>query len=178
MIWKLLHDLSVRMLGYEPADAEWMLKISKLDDLNLILRSPEPIALQASIEMIGSIELREILGAALGKAAVEHLMAADTSYKLVDLRHFKEWLRKNPISSLSYTIRKFDCDDYAAALNGDVTKWDSDLCFGTIWVRRPGGHALNWIITTDKEFLLVEPQTDIIFEMPENWKFYKHLYIS
>lgn len=178
-IWKRVHDFSVDRLGYEPADIEWLRIIREHDHDIANITTYRNFKHQISTDRIGSVELRNILRATLGDESIRELDAADTNYKLVDVKHFKEWLEVDYTDTIEFVNTVRDCDDFQVILQGHVTEWDSDLCFGTLWVRKPtGGHALNWMITTDKQLLLVEPQTNQVFKFPSNWKFYRHLYIS
>jgi hypothetical protein len=102
---------------------------------------------------------------------VDDLKLTDTRYKLVDINQLKIFLSRNTVNSRKYVSDSNDCDDFALILLGDVTKWDSDLAFGIAWVVREGYdyHALNVLIGTDKRVYFVEPQTDDVFLVPDNW---------
>ncbi len=97
---------------------------------------------------------------------------ADSSYKLVEMPVLKAFLRGNSVNSYVYEKDSFDCDDFSFALMGDVTKWDSDLAFGIIWVTTPNstGHALNWCVDVNRKLWFVEPQNNKIFEITEDYK--------
>lgn len=98
---------------------------------------------------------------------------SDTKYKLVDVEHFKKFLEANPVSNGSYRP-DHDCDNFSKELLGDVSKWDPSLAFAELWLRPPSGgaHAMNALISTDMELILVEPQDDRIFKPTNLWKTY------
>jgi len=100
------------------------------------------------------------------------LYLTDRTYKLVDIAHLKKYLRYNPVSTRTYTPDKHDCDDFSFILQGDVTRWDSDLAFGIIHGKRPDkdGHAWNWCVGTDKEIWFIAPQTDRVWKPEHLWE--------
>jgi hypothetical protein len=102
---------------------------------------------------------------------VDDLKLTDTRYKLVDINQLKIFLSRNTVNSRKYVSDSNDCDDFALILLGDVTRWDSDLAFGIAFVVKEDGdyHALNVLISTQKKVYLVEPQTDEVFLVPDNW---------
>lgn len=97
-------------------------------------------------------------------SSADTIKLSDKFYKLVDISRLKKFLKYNRVDKLIYKKDKMDCDDFAVILNGDVTRWDSDLCFGEVWLHKPDGeyHAMNIAVTLDYEVVLVEPQTDEI----------------
>ena len=96
---------------------------------------------------------------------------SDESYKLVDIKALKKFLKYNKTDRRVYTKIKNDCDDFTYILQGDVTRWDPDLAFGITWVRTTKGlHALNVFIDTDSKLWFVEPQTDDVFRVPDGWE--------
>ena len=121
---------------------------------------------QLQNERISGSEVREILEASDCWTKSSVFRQADGSYKLVNRPSLEYFLASSKISEYLYTKESFDCDDFAFALMGDITKWDADLAFGIIWVitATGNGHALNWFIDGEKKLWLVEPQNDKIFE--------------
>jgi hypothetical protein len=129
-------------------------------------------------EHISIGELRNIVYDQIGPDAAAHLQWTDTRYKLVDLDHLQVWLCVNPVNRRAYVPIVHDCDDFADILLGDINRWDSDLAVGSCWFRRPYGlHALNWCVCTNRQVWLIEPQTDRIFKIPDNWQWCTHLYM-
>ncbi len=97
----------------------------------------------------------------------------DRDYKRVDRAALERFLQFNRVDRRVYRKTANDCDDFAYILMGDVTRWDSDLAFGIAMVSRPSGrHALNCFVGLDMQMYLVEPQTDEIFTVPDDWHVY------
>ncbi|WP_440952025.1 hypothetical protein [Methanococcoides sp. FTZ1] len=81
-IWLLLHNLSVSMLGYDPAVQQ--------------IKAWELFEHQISTARISKPELKELIRKQISSAAENELDGSDADYKLVDLTHFKKWLALNP----------------------------------------------------------------------------------
>jgi hypothetical protein len=124
-----------------------------------------PIRQQSSNERIHKVGLNKLF------RGVDDLKFSDPNYKLVDVDHLKKFLKRNATNQRQYENPSNDCDDFSYILLGDVTKWDSDLAFGIAWVITEDGqfHALNVFVGTDKKVYFVEPQTDEVFLVPDNW---------
>lgn len=150
-IAKMLHDLSIAF-GYKTERYQ-----EQRTDYRIGVYEIHQLFIDATDNL--SLELRD-----------SHL--TDKSYKLVDIDHMKGYLRSNPVSSRVYVPNKHDCDDFSFILQGDVTRWDSDLAFGIIHGRRPGkdGHAWNWCVGTDKEIWFIEPQDDTLWKPESLWE--------
>lgn len=118
---------------------------------------------QSNLRITG-LEIRELLEQLPCWTANSDFKRADKSYKLVNTAALKVFLASNTVSDAKYTVDSFDCDDFSFALMGDISKWDSDLAFGIVWI---SGHALNWFVDEDRHVWFVEPQSDKIFE-PES----------
>ena len=103
----------------------------------------------------------------------KNIFISDRKYKLVSIGMLKMYLRFNQVNKIRYTSDEFDCDDFAMKLATDVRWWFKGSTFGIVWT---GSHALNFFIDRDKKVWLVEPQTDEIFEVPED-KRYTFIYI-
>ena len=103
---------------------------------------------------------------------VSDLHITDRTFKLVDIPHLREFLLGNPVSERKYAKERHDCDDFAYILQGDVTRWDSDLAFGIIHGRDENGnsHAWNVCIGTDHKIYFVEPQNDRVWKAEGEWK--------
>lgn len=84
----------------------------------------------------------------------------------------REFLLENPVSDRKYVKERHDCDDFTYILQGDVTRWDSDLAFGIIHGKDADGnsHAWNVAIGIDHKIYFIEPQTDEIWEPEGVWK--------
>jgi hypothetical protein len=132
--------------------------------LNIIFPAPR----QVSTERIYKPYLTNMLRTKFPDADIR---LSDTSFKLVDVRQFKLFLGRNTTNHRPYVKEIHDCDDFSFVLKGDVTRWDSDLAFGIVWAINPEGtyHALNIMVGTDKEVYFVEPQTDEVFGVSDEW---------
>jgi hypothetical protein len=105
---------------------------------------------------------------------VSDLYLTDRTFKLVDINYLKKYLKDNSVSEYKYVKEIHDCDDFSYILQGDITRWDSDLAFGIIHGKTIDGysHAWNVCIGTDKKVWFIEPQTDEIWTPKVNYKIY------
>jgi hypothetical protein len=135
------------------------------------LKASTIIKQQISSESIDAAETRRIIKSSEAWTPTSLFHRGDSSYILVDLDILIEYLKYNDISDYRYITNDFDCEDFSYALMGDVTKWDSRLAFGIVWVKQPAGtyHALNFCIAEDKQLYFVEPQINEIF-IPEGYE--------
>ena len=103
---------------------------------------------------------------------VRDLNITDRTFKLVDIDHLRGFLDDNPVSDRKYVKERHDCDDFAYILQGDATRWDSDLAFGIIHGRDAGGnsHAWNVCIGSDRKIYFIEPQDDNVLKVDGEWK--------
>jgi len=97
---------------------------------------------------------------------------SDWKYKTAPFGEYVRFLNYDATDELIYTSEFFDCDDFSVRLHGNITiPYWSALAFGELWVITPdGGHAVNLFIDNNFDVWVVEPQTDEIFTMPDNWK--------
>ena len=102
------------------------------------------------------------------------IFLSDTKYKTITKNDLGKILKIDDTDKQRYIPTFYDCDDFSFRLMGQLSIGDeASLPFGIIWVKTPkGGHALNIFIDDKREVWLVEPQEDLIFKMPENWKAY------
>lgn len=135
----------------------------------------EPYPQQESIDRIASSDIvrlfdKPIEGDAIVK--VNDLHITDRTFKLVDIDHMRGFLDENPVSDRKYVKERHDCDDFAYILQGDVTRWDSDLAFGIIHGRDANGnsHAWNICIGIDRKIWFIEPQDDNVWRVEGEWK--------
>ena len=131
-----------------------------------------PFNQQLSEERITSTDLAALFGST-EEISINfgNLHITDRTMKLVDIDHLRGFLVVNPVSSREYVKERHDCDDFSMILNGDVTRWDSDLAFGIVHGRTPsgGGHAWNVCIGTDRKIWFIEPQTDRVWKPVKFW---------
>ena len=135
----------------------------------------EPYPIQESTDRISSIEVVALFDIPLDGDAVVNVSSlniTDRTFKLVDIDHLREFLLENPVSDRKYVKERHDCDDYAYILQGDATRWDSDLAFGIIHGRDANGnsHAWNLCIGIDKKIWFIEPQDDNVWKVDGEWK--------
>jgi len=136
----------------------------------------DPFPQQESTDRITASDIvalfdKPVDGDAIVKVSDLHI--TDRTFKLVDIDHLREFLRENPVSDRKYVKERHDCDDYSYILQGDMTRWDSDLAFGIIHGKQiPHGisHAWNICIGTDHKIYFIEPQNDRIWKPDGEWK--------
>ena len=155
MIAKLLHNLALQF-GYDEDER-----------CRTCWRSPDWLQYprQQSTKTANALEIATVLHETegVGKTLFHN---SDTKYKLVDVEHFKGFLKENPVDNRTYRPDEYDCDNFSKELLGDVSKYDPSLAVGEIWLRLPSGktHAMNFLIDEDMKLFLVEPQQDHIFK--------------
>lgn len=78
------------------------------------------------------------------------------------------FLAQDQTNKYDYVFPDYLCSHYAMRLAGQfsIPGW-SNLTFGLCWTDK---HALNCVITQDKEFYFVEPQTDTLQDKLEPWQ--------
>jgi len=95
-----------------------------------------------------------------------HLLISDSVYMTLDREYAKNLLKGNKVDLLDYVNEFGDCDDFADALLGSLTRdhWAFGFAFGELWYyTRSYGHAINWFFD-GSEIWLIEPQTDRIYK--------------
>ncbi len=127
-------------------------------------------------------QIRQIIGKALGNVASGRIKLADRDYGLYSKEDLKRFLSHDNTDKYKYQKQQFDCDDFADVLKGREREWyrfheheKLGSSFGIVWgdIRhkdRPDkkrGHAVNYCITSDGKFRLIEPQTDTLFKLVE-----------
>lgn len=97
---------------------------------------------------------------------------ADAFYKQADEALIEAMLFKDTTDLVKYVAEDFDCDDFAFRLMG-VFHQDSRTAAMPIfitWVQRVDmAHAILSYYTKG-EVRLIEPQNDVIFNVPEDWE--------
>jgi len=83
---------------------------------------------QHSLETMDAMTLAETIRATDGRGPVVY-HNSDAHYKLVDVEHFRKWLKFNPVDSRTYEPEIHDCDNFSKELLGDVRHWDPALAF-------------------------------------------------
>jgi len=156
MIAKILYNLSM-VLGYKNPEIPTYKTFSK----------------QTAWGRISAPEIMEILKAETGIELKCAFNNADMTYKKVDIDNLKIFIAKNNLANqFKYTKESLDCDDFSFILQGDMSKYDSDLAVGIVWGVTPQGHghAFNFCISTDQQLFLIEPQQNRVFKPEKLWK--------
>ena len=96
----------------------------------------------------------------------------DREYFLPTLAEVREHLAQDDIDKLQWRPEVFDCDEFSKALDTSFamtaitdTGRRAPYAAGRIWWRKPAPHALNWVITSDRLFRIIEPQNDSMFRL-------------
>ena len=128
---------------------------------------PEPYYL----ESIDYNEVSTILKAEFPQA---RLYLSDSNYKTTTIGELQNYLRFDLTDKHKYISEYYDCDDFSYSLMGGLSNpsWGC-LPFGILWTSTPtGNHAVNCFIDKDRKVWIIEPQTDGIFELPDDWSPY------
>ena len=102
-----------------------------------------------------------------GAAPFAGLYISDRSFLLCNNDDIARFLVEDETNHTKYETEVYDCDNFSYRLMGQLSipQW-SDLSFGIIWTK---GHALNCLVTESRELLLVEPQTDEISVLSDQY---------
>jgi len=132
-----------------------------------------------------NLEVRAIIKEKLRITDNTRINLFDGRYYAISLEDLKLFLTFDFSDMVKYKKEIFDCDDFAYLLLGRQRLWHAKLnlnlasTFGMVIgdirtseeSQKPRGHAMNFIITPDKELYLVEPQTDNIYKPTSNSTF-------
>ena len=93
------------------------------------------------------------------------LYLSDALYLLAKYDDIALFLAQDQTNKFEYKSQSFDCDNFSYRLMGQfsVPEW-SALTFGIMWTQK---HALNIVVTEDKEVFFVEPQADELLAEPK-----------
>jgi len=129
--------------------------------------TPNPIGVYVDNAEVKRI-LKERLGAKLSRTSKIYL--PDTLYYLPPKSDAENILRVSVLDSKKWTSEVFDCDDFSYVLKAEFCqdayrqgKRRAPYCMGIVWGLLPTPHAINWVITDDKQLYFIEPQTDAVF---------------
>lgn len=102
----------------------------------------------------------------------------DREYFLPSLEEARTIIRNSHLDAKTYARLRFDCEDYAYVLKAHFCqaayrnkRRQFAYCFGIVWGEElwtgaaAEAHAMNWMITCDGVFLLIEPQTGKVREL-------------
>jgi len=90
----------------------------------------------------------------------------DTFYTTCDYKTMKTLVSIMPFKCRTYKRDRYDCDDFAYDFWRTLKNMFPTLTVGVCHVSIPHKgirHALNWCITSDKGFFMIEPQSGKIF---------------
>ena len=103
-----------------------------------------------------------------------HIYLSDGLYKAMDKQIMIDFLEKDNTDKYNYVTEFFDCDDFSNRLYGQFSTPEyAGYPFGILWVffkNKSGGHAINIFVDNELTVWVVEPQTDDIFRIPDNWE--------
>lgn len=98
----------------------------------------------------------------------------DGTYYLPTLQEVQEILQQSQSDRRTWLAERFDCDDFAYVLKGEMSIHSYDtgdlrfgLCVGMVWGNFDwvsGYHAVNWFISNDGVLRFIEPQSDAMYE--------------
>jgi len=94
----------------------------------------------------------------------------DPEYYCPSLQYVRRLLEQSKVDQRQYKKQVFDCDDFSVMLWSTFVddawrdgKRRAAHCAGIIDGRLPQPHAINWVITDDLKFRLIEPQNDSVY---------------
>ena len=136
-----------------------------------------PVPKEDDVDIVTGRELLDIVAEKLRITNLHEVSFADGSYALVDPHWVTTFLTFDLTEHIPYIPERFDCDDYAWVVAGEVKKWfwkspvKASIAFGMLWgdIRKesdpdkPRGHAVNFLVTRDRNIVLIEPQNDGVF---------------
>ena len=95
-----------------------------------------------------------------------NLYLGDAEYYCPPKRDVEEILELSKVDRYQWTEDLFDCDDFAHVLKAhfaEAAYKDGQRrkahCFGVVWGSLPDAHAINWVITDDRQLWFIEPQS-------------------
>jgi len=118
-------------------------------------------------------QLRDKILETFGSHYRYHILLSDSVYICLDKAYAENLLRGNRVDELRYVKEFGDCDDFAEALVGSLTRdhWVFGYAIGELWFfTRRYGHAVNWFFD-GAEIWLIEPQNDGIYKWEDILKY-------
>jgi len=125
-------------------------------------------------EVVSAKEIIEKTKEEFGKKGYQ-LLIPDSKYRTITKGAMKKLLEKTEVDQLPYKVPFYDCDDYAQALAGILTKmtWTQGYAIGELWFyhkEKNYGHAINMIFYDGEQLWCIEPQTSEIFKPKDYMK--------
>jgi hypothetical protein len=125
-------------------------------------------------QMLTELDINEVNTILKAEFPSARLYLSDKQYKTTSIEELRGYLRYDLTSKNKYVSEYYDCDDFSYSLMGELSSpsWGC-LAFGILWTTTDSGnHAVNVFIDSDHTVWIVEPQTDGVFPLPEDWKPY------
>ena len=143
----------------------WLCDILNCDSNSGNIPPPNPL------DDMDSSEVLTLLRAEFPNAQI---LLSDAKYKTTTKKEIERYLKYDLTDTWDYVPEYFDCDNSSYSLMGHLSNPDwGCLTFGIVWTKVPGGaHAVNCFIDNNGEVWIVEPQTDSISKLPDNWEPY------
>ena len=91
-----------------------------------------------------------------------HIYLSDNLYWLCSEDDIKKFLEMDATNKEKYKTEKFDCDDFAYRLMGQLStpEW-AGIAFGIVWSEK---HAACCFIDDKGTFFFIEPQSDELYK--------------
>ncbi len=119
--------------------------------------TPQYLVPPSSTKEIDITRLRNLLQARFPDAQI---FLSDRKYKLCNIDDIYRFIGQDKTNKMEFEDDWLDCDDFTYRLLGQfsIPGWAS-LAFGMCWTDK---HALNVLVTEEREVKFLEPQTDEI----------------
>ena len=120
------------------------------------------------LEELNINEVNTILRAEFPSAKI---YISDNKYKTTTIEELRGYLRYDLTNKNIYIPEYYDCDNFSYTLMGSLSNpiWGC-LAFGILWTTTDNGnHAVNIFIDNERNIWIVEPQTDSVFHLPDDW---------
>ena len=100
------------------------------------------------------------------------ILLSDEDYKTTTKEELIRYLSEDTTNDYPYISEWYDCNNFSYTLMGRLSNPDwGCLPFGILWTDTPlGGHAVNCFVDYNRDVWIVEPQSDEVFELPDNWE--------
>lgn len=136
-----------------------------------ILCNPSDQPIIPEPKYLEDIDVSEIITIIQAQYPKIPLYARDRNYKTTTTDELKRFLRYDRIDENSYIPDIYDCDDFSFALVGSINQHWGCLSLGAMWIKHSHKkpHALNFFIDKERKIWIVEPQSDKVYELEEEW---------
>lgn len=127
-----------------------------------------------SVNTVQGIVQRQLTGKFASDPGIRF---GDGTYYLPTIQEVREILSKSQADRRTWLAERFDCDDFAYVLKGEMSIHAYDtgdirygLCVGMVWGNFAwvkGYHAVNWFIASDGALRFIEPQNDSVYDVSQ-----------